>query len=102
MTSHQTDPDPSAADLLLPAGTPTACAVYGYRTHGPAQPASALPAALAAQGIATLTIDLDRSQPHGGTTPAEDHDITALRRAADRLRAAHRAPLFLVGHSAAG
>jgi putative redox protein len=102
MTSNHTDPDLNGADLLLPAGTPSASAVYAYRTHGSVQRASALPAALAARGIATLTVDLDRSQPQGDNTPAEDHDTTAITRAADRLLAAHRAPLFLIGHSAAG
>src|SRR5437016_5313672 len=104
MTTSQTDRDPRPGNLLLPAGTPRALAIYAFRAHQAKDPqsASALPEALAATGFAGLTIDLALSPFPAGTAPAQDDDATAVRRAADTLRASHGAPSLLIGHPAAG
>jgi putative redox protein len=94
---------PGAPDLVLPAQPPSAFAMYafrGARSTGPRAP-SALPSALAAGGIAVLTVDLG-SAPSAATTSAEDGDLAALGRAAEALRREHREPSLLIGHSAAG
>jgi uncharacterized OsmC-like protein len=94
----------SAVNLLLPAQPPRAFAIYAFRAHptsGP-QRASAIPAALAANGIGVLAVDLGSSQQPADATAAQDHDAAALRLAADTLRTNHRAPSLLIGHSAAG
>jgi len=104
MTTDQTNPHARAGDLLLPAGPPRAFAIYAFRAHETAgrQPASAIPAALAARGIAVLAVDLGSSQAAADSTSADDHDAAVLRRAVDTLRAHHPAPSLLIGHSAAG
>jgi putative redox protein len=104
MMTKQTDPTSRAGDLLLPAGPPRAFAIYAFRAQQPAgrQPASAIPAALAARGIAVLAIDLDSAQAATDSKSAQGHDVAILRRAADTLRAHHGPPSLLIGHSAAG
>ena len=104
MTSGRTHPYPRAANLLLPAQPPRAFAIYAFRAHqaaGP-RPASAIPNALAASGIAVLAIDLGSSQPSADPTSVEDGYVAEVQLAADTLRANHRAPSLLIGHSAAG
>jgi uncharacterized OsmC-like protein len=89
--------------LVLPAQVPSAFAIYafrGARSTGPRAP-SVLPSALAAAGIAVLTVDLP-SVPSSAATSAEDHDLAALGQAAETLRSKHREPSLLIGHSAAG
>lgn len=104
MSTDQMEQHPPAPNLLLPAQPPRAFAIYAYRAHpasGP-QPASAIPTALAASGIAVLAVDLGSSQSLPDTTSGEDHDTAAVRQAADTLRTTHGAPALLIGHSAAG
>jgi putative redox protein len=103
MTTSQTGRDPRAGNLLLPAGPSRAFAIYAFRAPRAAgrQPASALPAALAAAGIAVLTVDLGPPPP-AGTVPAGDRDAAVVRQAAGTLRAGHGTPSLLIGHSAAG
>lgn len=77
-------------------------AIYVFRaslTNG-AQPASALPAALADAGIGVLALELGPFP--AGTGAAQDDDAAAVQRAADTLRATQGAPSLLIGHSAAG
>jgi putative redox protein len=91
------------ATLLLPAWPPRAFAIYAYRAHqeAGAQPASALPAALAARGIAVLTVDLGSSPPPAGAASAVDRDAAAVQMAAQGLRAEGHPASLLIGHSAA-
>jgi uncharacterized OsmC-like protein len=102
VTTSQTDQDPRAGTLLLPAGTPRTMAIYVFRASpaSGAQPASALPAALADAGIAVLALELGPFP--AGTAAAEDDDVTAVERAGETLRASQGAPSLLIGHSAAG
>jgi uncharacterized OsmC-like protein len=104
MTTSQIHLGPRTADLLLPAGPPRAYALYAFRAHRNAVPhsVSAVPAALAARGIAVLVVDLGSPQPADESTSTEGHDAAALRLAAEALRARYGAPSLLVGHSAAG
>jgi hypothetical protein len=104
VTTGHADAHPTRANLLLPAQPPRAFAIYAFRrppATGP-QAASAIPSALAASGIAVLVLDLDASPPPSDTMSAEVYDAAAVRLAADTLRAEHRAPSLLIGHSAAG
>ena len=104
MTTGPTHPHPTGANLLLPAQPPRAFAIYAFRAARTTDPqaASALPSALAASGIAVLSLDLGPSYPPSDTTSAEEYDADAVRLAADTLRANHNAPSLLIGHSAAG
>ena len=88
---------------MLPAQPPRAFAIYAFRSARTTSPGipSALPAALAAHGIAVLTLDL-RSAPSSATTMSQDADLAALRLAADTLRSEHAEPSLLIGHAAAG
>ena len=92
------------ATLLLPAWPPRAFAIYAFRARQGTgrQPASALPAALAARGMAVLTLDLGSSPPTAGTASTVDRDAAAVRLAADSLRAEHHPAALLIGHSDAG
>jgi hypothetical protein len=86
--SGQACPAPGAPDLVLPAQPPSAFAIYAFRrarSSGPRAP-SALPSALAAGGIAVLTVDLG-SAPFSATAPPDDGDLAALSRAAEALGA---------------
>ena len=103
MITGQAEHAPGAPNLVLPAHPPRAFAIYAFRsarTTDPGMP-SALPAALAARGIAVLTLDL-RSAPAPATTTSQDADLAALRLAADTLRSEHAEPSLLIGHAAAG
>jgi uncharacterized OsmC-like protein len=102
MTTDQTDSLGQAGELLPPAGPLRAFAIYAFRAHQTAgrQPKCAIPAALAARGIAVLAVELGSSWAAEESTSAEDHHV--LRRAIDTLRAHHGAPTLLIGHSAAG
>jgi uncharacterized OsmC-like protein len=102
MMTGKADPASGAPILVLPAQPPSALAIYAFRsarTAGPGMP-TALPSALAARGIAVLTVDLG-SAPSSATT-AEDGDLAAVVRAAATLRREHGEPSLLIGHSAAG
>jgi uncharacterized OsmC-like protein len=104
MTARPSPVPSPTAHLVLPAQPPQAFALYAWRPHHGADPhlASAIPAALAARGIAVLIVDLAAAAAADGRTPAADDDISALRLAADMLRAEHGALSILIGHSAAG
>src|SRR4051812_26232997 len=95
---------PGPATLLLPAWPPRAVAIYAYRVHERvgSQPASALPAALAARGFAVLTVDLGSSPPPAGAASAVDRDAAAVRLAADGLRVERHPASLLIGHADAG
>jgi putative redox protein len=62
---------------------------------------SRLPEALAALGFAVVILELGASQPDRDAA-VEDSDVAAVRQAAELLRAQHRGPTLLVGHSSAG
>ena len=90
----------SRARLVHSTRSPRAYALYAARLpEGTA--ASRLPAALAAQGIAVLALDLGASQP-GWDATAEESDAAAVGQAAEQLRAQHAGPALLIGHSSAG
>jgi len=108
VTTGRSIPDRAPGNLLLPTEPPRAFAVFASRrppTNSP-EVVSAIPSALAALGIGVLVLDLE--YPHRTPDTADLSDtgdeaaVTALRRAADSLAAAHRAPSLLIGHSAAG
>lgn len=106
MTTSQTDPHRPGANLVLPPPPqpPRAFALYAYRAPPGTDPlvASAIPAALAARGVAVLALDLGSARPPGDSTWTEESDAAAVLRAADRLRASHSAAALLIGHSWAG
>lgn len=88
------------ARLLYPPRSPRACALYAARLpEGMA--VSRLPAALAAQGFAVLTLDLGAAPP-GWDSAIVESDVAAVRQAAEQLRARHLGPPLLIGHSSAG
>src|SRR3954452_11949410 len=88
------------ATLRLPAWPPRAFAIYAFRGRRRVggQPASALPAALTARGMAVLTLDLESPPPAARTASTVDRDAAAVRLAADGLRAEHHPAALLIGH----
>jgi len=95
-----------AGQIHLPAVRPIAWALFAhcFSCSKESRAARYVSAALAEQGIATLRFDFtglgESEGTFGDTTFARDvEDIVS---AADALRALHRAPALLVGHSRGG
>ena len=103
MTTSQTDPHRPGANLVLPP-PPQPPRAFAYRAPPRTDPlvASAIPAALAARGVAVLALDLGPARPPGDSTWTEESDAAAVLQAADRLRTSHSAAALLIGHSWAG
>ena len=95
-----------AARLDLPDGPPRAHALFAhcFTCGKDVNAAARLAAALAAEGIATLRFDftgLGGSEGEFANTGFASN-VADLVAAADRMRAAGRAPSLLVGHSLGG
>ncbi|MBM3267378.1 MAG: alpha/beta fold hydrolase [Candidatus Sericytochromatia bacterium] len=92
------------ARLYQPGGTVVAGAVLAHGFASRADEFGALPAALAARGVATLAFDFRGHGASGGersynTGPGQDADLARAVRALCSQSAAAAANLFLVGHS---
>jgi putative redox protein len=95
-----------AARLEMPAGRPTAYALFAhcFTCGKDSRAAVQITRALAARGIATLRFDFTGLGGSGGDF-ANTHfsaNVADLVAAADWLRREHRAPALLIGHSLGG
>jgi uncharacterized OsmC-like protein/alpha/beta superfamily hydrolase len=98
--------EPLAARLDLPAGPPIAFAIFAhcFTCSKDVKAAGRIAAGLNATGIAVLRFDFTGLGASGGEFANTNFssNLEDLRRAADWLRADHRAPQLLVGHSFGG
>ncbi|MFD9688964.1 alpha/beta hydrolase family protein [Kitasatospora sp. NPDC059146] len=97
---------PLAATLELPAGTPTAYAVFAhcFTCSKDSHAAARISKALTAYGLAVLRFDFTGLGHSGGdfADSTFSSDVADVVRAADHLRENHRAPSLLIGHSLGG
>jgi putative redox protein len=97
---------PLAATLELPEGTPTAYAVFAhcFTCGKDGHAASRISKALTAYGIAVLRFDFTGLGHSGGdfTDSTFSSNVDDVVQAAGHLRAHHRAPALLIGHSLGG